>query len=104
MLFKNPGFAAVAIVTLALGIGANTVMFSVVNAVLLRPLPYRSPDQLLLVQTVDAKQLQPRGTAPPDFYTYRAQNRTLEHLASFYFRPRNLTGTQEPERVDSLIV
>ncbi len=104
LLMKTPAFTAVAIITLGLGVGANALMFSVVNTVLLRPLPYRDSAALLLLQTVDDAHHQPWGTAPPDFYTYRAQTRTVDHLAAFYLRPRNLTGRQEPERVASLIV
>ncbi len=102
-LLRSPGFVVVALLTLALGIGVNTLMFSVVNTVLLRPLPYRNPSQLELVQTIDAVQRQPWGTAPPDFYTYRSQNHTLDSLAAFYLRPRNLSGGTEPERVIALI-
>ncbi|MEP6995537.1 MAG: ABC transporter permease [Acidobacteriota bacterium] len=104
MLAKAPGFTAVAIVTLALGIGANTALFSVVRAVLLRPLPYRSAGDLVLAQTVQKEPRQRWATAPPDFYAIRQRNRTLESLASFYVRPVNLTGGGEPERVRALIV
>ena len=104
MMRRSPGFTAVVLFTLAIGIGANTVMFSVVNTLLLRPLPYRDAGQLLFVQSVDAARRQPGAVAPPDFYTYREQNRTLDHLDAFYTRPSNLTGTQDPERVPTLIV
>ena len=104
LMARSPGFTAVVLVTLAIGIGANTVMFSVVNTLLLRPLPYGEPARLLFIQTVAAKDRSPGMTAPPDFYTYRAQNRALDHLDAFYTRPFNLTGTQEPERVPTLIV
>src|SRR5438105_2347454 len=90
--------------TLALGIGANTVMFSVVNTLLLRPLPYRDAARLLFIQTVDVKDRSVHLTAPPDFYEYRARNRTLEHLEAFYTRPFNLTGGPDPERVATLVV
>src|SRR4051794_33592565 len=103
LLFKSPGFTIVALLALALGIGANTVMFSVVNTVLLRPLPYHNPGEILLVQTIGTAKHSPWGTAPPDFFAYRSQNHTLEHLAAFYMRPKNLTGGAEPERVVTLI-
>jgi putative ABC transport system permease protein len=90
--------------TLAIGIGANTVMFSVVNTLLLRPLPYGEPARLLFIQMVATRDRSPQMTAPPDFYTYRTQNRTLDHLDAFYTRPFNLTGAQDPERVPTLIV
>jgi putative ABC transport system permease protein len=103
-LAKAPGFTAIAVATIALGIGANTVIFSVVRAVLLRPLPYRGAGALVLAQTIQREPRQPWGTAPPDFYAIRQRNRTLEGLASFYVRPVNLTGEEQPERVRALIV
>ncbi|MGE5278359.1 MAG: ABC transporter permease [Acidobacteriota bacterium] len=103
-LGKSPGFAAIAIGTLALGIGANTAVFSVVRAVLLRPLPYADPGRLAAAQTVQRATGQPWATAPPDFYELRSRNKTLEQLASFYVRPSNLTGGREPERVSTMIV
>jgi putative ABC transport system permease protein len=103
-LANAPGFTAVAVITLALGIGANTAIFSVVRAVLLRPLPYRSAGDLVLAQTIQKEPRQLWATAPPDFYAIRQLNRTLEGLASFYVRPLNLTGADEPERVRALIV
>jgi putative ABC transport system permease protein len=103
-LRRNPGFTAVAVLTLTLGIGANTAMFTVVNTVLLRPLPYHEPSQLVSVQTVDAVRRRPGTTAPPDFYAFRAQNRSLEQLAAYYERPYNLTGDRDPERILTLIV
>ena len=103
-LVKSPGFAAAAIATLALGIGANTAIFAVVDAVLLRPLPYERAGALVLAQTIQSESRQPWATAPPDFYELRRRNRTLEGLASFYVRPVNLTGSDEPERVAALVV
>ena len=104
MLRRAPGFALVSVVTLALGIGANTVMFSVVNTLLLRPLPYPDSQQLVLVETVDAARRRPWATSPPDFYAYRAQTQTLDHLEAFYLRPFNLTGHRDPERIPTMIV
>ncbi len=101
---RSPGFSAVILLTLAIGIGANTVMFSIVNTLLLRPLPYREPDRLMSVQAVDGVRRRPNPTAPPDFYRYRQENRTLEQLEAFYVRPYNLTGGREPERLQTLIV
>src|SRR5713101_5095704 len=72
---RSPGFSAVILVTLTIGIGANSVMFSVVNTLLLRPLPYRDSDRLMSVQTVDAFRRRTPMTSPPDFYDYRGQNR-----------------------------
>ena len=104
LMARSPGFTALILVTLAIGIGANTVMFSVVNTLLIRPLPYRDSSRLLFVETVDASRRQAGRTAPPDFYEYRAKNRTLEHLDAFYTQSSNLTGGSEPERVPALIV
>src|SRR5262249_40095632 len=84
LMARGPGFTAVILVTLAIGIGANTVMFSVVNTLLIRPLPYGEASKLLFIETVDAKGRQAGRTAPPDFYDYRAGNHTLEHLDAFY--------------------
>jgi predicted permease len=104
MMRRSPGFTLVVLLTLAIGIGANTVMFSVVNTVLLRPLPYPDAAQLMFVQTVEAKGRDEQGTAPPDYYTYRERNRTLDGLDAFYTRALNLTGEREPERVLTLTV
>jgi putative ABC transport system permease protein len=104
LMARSPGFTLVVLLTLAVGIGANSVMFSVVNTLLLRPLPYHDSARLLFAQTVNAARRQAGMTSPPDFYTYRAKNRTLDHLDAFYTRPFNLTGVVEPERVLTLIV
>ncbi len=104
LMRRNPGFTLVVLSSLAIGIGANTVMFSIVNTLLLRPLPYRDPGQLMFVQAVNATNRQLSLTAPPDFYAYRAQNRTLDHLEAFYFRFFNLTDGREAERISTLIV
>jgi predicted permease len=104
LMRRSPGFSAVILATLAIGIGANTVMFSVVNTLLLRALPYHEPDRLMSVRTVNVARQQPGRTAPPDFYAYRTQNRSLEQLDGFYSRAYNLTGTGGPERIPTLIV
>jgi putative ABC transport system permease protein len=103
MMRRSPGLTAAALVVLALGIGANTVMFTVVNTVLLRPLPYPDPSRLQLVQTVDQNH-QPAGTAPPDYYVYRSRNRGFESFSSFYFVSFDVTGEGEPERIRALKV
>src|SRR5207245_221850 len=99
-LLKNPGFTAVAVLTLALGIGANTAIFSVVNAVLLRPLPFREPDRLVTVWERDPKQGYEQNLATTGtFLDWRAQNQSFEGMAIFDSnRGFTLTGRGEPER------
>ena len=102
-LLKKPGFALVAVISLALGIGANTAIFSVVNAVLLRQLPFKDPDQLMWVWSSRTD----RDNAPfnlPDFLDYRDQNQTLEHIAAFSNVGLSLSGTEKTERLQGLRV
>jgi putative ABC transport system permease protein len=103
MMRRNSALTGIALLVLALGIGANTVMFSVVNALLLRPLPYPEADRLQLVETVDASGGD-FGTAAPDFYTYRSRGGAFESLSAFYSRGLDLTGAGDPERIRVLIV
>jgi putative ABC transport system permease protein len=100
LLWKRPGFTLVAIITLALGIGANTAIFSVVNAVLLAPLPYEEPDRLLVVgaRQVIANENQ-LPTSWPDFEDWREQNRVFEQLAATRNAIFNLTTAGETERI-----
>jgi len=84
MLVKNPGFTAVAVATLALGIGANSAIFSVVNAVLLNPLPYPEPQRLMWGTGRTPSGFTGAAVSPPDFLDYRDRNRTFEHLAAFF--------------------
>lgn len=106
VLVKNPGFTAVTLLTLALGIGANTAVFSVVNAVLLQSLPYRDPAQLVMVWTTMVSQGVPiSGSAPPDYREWRAQNNVFSEIAAFTVRDFNLAaGRREPERVKGALV
>jgi putative ABC transport system permease protein len=98
-LAKRPGFAVVAVLTLALGIGANTAIFSVVNAVLLRPLPFRDAERLVIVY--ETTQSVPRDyVSVPNLEDYRAGSRSFEGFATFVPQSVNLTGAgEEPERV-----
>ena len=100
MLAKNPGFTAVAVTTLALGIGANTAVFSVVNAVLLRPLPYQNPGRLAVLWTDNLKQnLHQERTSYPNFEDWRKHSRAFQDMAFSSAFTVNLTGGDEPERV-----
>ena len=103
LMLKSPGFSLVAILTLALGIGPNSAIFSVINAVLLRPLPYPDPGKLVVVYC-SASDTPHFGSSPPDFRTLREQNRTFETLSSFYTTAFNLTGDTQPERLLGLTV
>ncbi len=103
MLFKHRGFTIIALVTLALGIGATTAIFSVVDAVVLRPLPFRDPERVVRMWGTFSQGNQ-ASTSPPDFLDYRAQNSTFEEFASRTSRSYNLTGDSEPERVSASLV
>ncbi|HEX8184527.1 MAG TPA: ABC transporter permease, partial [Blastocatellia bacterium] len=105
MLMKQPGFTAVAVIALALGIGANTAIFSVVNAVLLRPLPFKNPEQLVIVnETVRRETIETRPASYPDFIDWRDQNQSFEDIAAFDSPSFTLTGGDEPERIPGEIV
>lgn len=101
MLSRRPGFTLIAIITLALGIGANTAIFSVVNSVLLSPLPYKEPDRLIRVYEKRLALGRTRNVASaPDFLDWRAQNQVFENMAAWTGWGANLsTGTGEPVRV-----
>jgi putative ABC transport system permease protein len=102
-LLKRPGFTLVAVITLALGIGANTAIFSVVNTILIRPLPYEQPDRLVVVSGIASGR--PIGTSYLNFVDWRNQNSVFENVAAL--RPResfNLTGAGESERLQGRLV
>ena len=102
MLAKHPGFTFVAVLTLALGIGANSAIFSVVNAVLLRPLPYSSPEQLVFLYDVKPGFGVPRiGLMDAEFLRLRDEARSLEQVSLYTTGTLTLTGVGEPERVAS---
>ena len=98
MLFKHRGFTAIAVLTLALGIGATTSIFTVVDAVVLRPLPFEEPERVVRMWGKFSQGNQ-ASTSPPDFLDYRAQNSTFEEFAAMRPSSFNLTGDAEPERV-----
>jgi hypothetical protein len=101
MLAKNPGFTTIAVIALTLGIGANSAIFSVVNTVLLRPLPYENPERLVMVWEYNSKQGFPRDTpSPANFMDWRDQNHVFESMAAIVEISFNLTGAGDPERID----
>jgi len=106
MMVKNPGFSFVAVLTLALGIGANTAIFSIVNAVLLQPLPFSEPDKLIWVWGNIRNGGRSASVSPLDYLDYRAQNTSFEQFAATFTVPApfNLTGSGEPERLQGAVV
>jgi putative ABC transport system permease protein len=101
MLLQNPGFTAVAVFALALGIGGNTAIFSLVNSILLRQLPFRQPEQLVWVSS----RRPDSGKRPfslPDFIDYRDQNQGLAGIAAFVNWSANLTDRGDPERLQGM--
>ena len=105
-LRKSPSFAIAAVVTLALGIGATTAIFSLVNAVLLKPLPYPEPDRLMRITQEDHSSgaVVPESLSYPDYFDWRAQNRTLQGLASYSGRNMTLTGGGPAQQLGAYIV
>ena len=107
-LRKNPGFAVIAILTLALGIGANTAIFSVVNAILLRPLPFPDPGRLEIVWHTPPQKSFPGVprfvVSPANYLDWRAENHVFEQMAAVGFGSFNLTGMGEPESVTGVAV
>src|SRR5499427_2482501 len=95
MLLKKSGFTLIAVLTLALGIGANTAMFSVVNAVLLRPLPFPESERLVFVEAENHAKF-----AAPDFRDLAIQNSSFSHLSAYTDAMFNLSGGNVPERVN----
>src|SRR5262245_49605463 len=100
MLLKNPGFTSIAVLTLALGIGANSAIFSVLNAVLWQRLPYKDPERLVIVwETIPKTGLTENTPAPFNYYAWREQSRVFENLAAWQIQLENLTGAGEPEQI-----
>ena len=98
-LLRQPGFTAIVIGTLALGIGASTAIFSVVNSVMLRRLPYRTADRIVAIQELNAEGRLVQVTGP-NFLDWRAQNTVFEHLAAIRITNANLTLNDQAERID----
>jgi putative ABC transport system permease protein len=101
MMRKNPGFTALAVITLALGIGANTAVFSNVNALLLKPFPFPDLDRVTVVwETVPKQDATSVKAAPANFLDWTVQSKTFDHLAAFHGWDANLTGEGVAERVE----
>ena len=102
VLRQSRGFSGVAVLTLALGVGANTAIFSVVRGVLLRPLPYAEPERLVDVSSV--MQGKHSAVSPADFIDWRSQSRSFSGLAAYFLSTTNLTGSGEPERLTRQLI
>src|SRR4051812_49421860 len=101
MLTKKPGFTLIAVVALALGIGANSAIFSVVNAVLLRPLPFAEPERLAQVWATNAKRGQTSApTSYLNFADWRDQNRVFDHMAAYTGASAAFTYGDTPEQIE----
>jgi putative ABC transport system permease protein len=101
MLWKSPGFTAVAVIVLALGIGANTAIFSLIDAVLLRPMPFPEPDRLVMLWEDFTSMGFPENTpAPANFVDWKKQNHVFSGMAAMASRTYNLTGDGDPEKVE----
>src|SRR4051812_882720 len=106
LLRRSPSFTLIALLTLAIGIGANTAIFSVLRSVLLRPLPYAQPEQLVQVWS-DHRAIgraQPEWLTPPDFVDWRDGNTTFSSMAAYQGWGPDLTGTGDPEAISGLLV
>ncbi|HEX8185939.1 MAG TPA: ABC transporter permease, partial [Blastocatellia bacterium] len=104
MLLKKPAFTAIVVLALAIGIGANTAIFSVVNAILLRPLPYKNPDRISMVWLDNTRLgVDQDWHSYPNYMDYKQQSETFEDLAAFNNRSFNLTGDAEPVRVTGVV-
>jgi len=101
---KSAAFTAVVVITLALGIGANTTVFSVVDAVLLRPLPYMQPERLVEAESFYDHNVSPSNLSYPDFLDWRAQNHSFEHLVSYHDNSYTLTGVERTTHVAAQVV
>jgi putative ABC transport system permease protein len=100
MLLRNPGFTVVAVLTLALGIGANTAIFSVINSVLLHPLPYHDPDNLVMVWESNSQHRNPHNTvSPPNFLDWQSRNTVFSSMAFIFDERGNFTGNGDPQEV-----
>jgi len=104
-LVKQPAFTSIAVVTIALAIGATTAVLSLVNGLMVRPLPYREPQQLvLLLQHFKSQNLERIPVSPPEFKDYEARAHSFEKLGAFQYTNFNLAGEDRPERISGATV
>src|SRR5919198_896304 len=104
-LAKSPGFTAVAILTLALGIGANTAVFSLINGLLVKPLPYRDPSKLVLLwERFGAQGLERIPMSPPEYLDYEKEAQSFAQIAAFDYRSFNMSSGSVPERISGAVV
>ncbi|HYX41483.1 MAG TPA: ABC transporter permease, partial [Pyrinomonadaceae bacterium] len=104
-MLKTPGFTIVAVLTLALGIGANSAIFSVVDTVLLRPLPFPHPDQLVMIWGTSQRDANARETGSfPDMFDMRAQNRSFSSVAAYSLAGTVLSGVGEAQELKGVAV
>src|ERR1043166_8508681 len=104
MLLKSPGFTLMAVLALALGIGANTAIFSVVNAVMLQKMPFENPDRLVMVWEQSPRTSRTNVANPVNFLEWQARNHSFERIAALVPFPVSLAGDGEPEQVNAMIV
>ena len=104
VLVRAPLFTITVVLTIALGVGVNTAVFSEVNAVLLRPLPYDKPDQLVMVSAVDPLGKKRVTASYPSFQDWKRDNDVFQDMAAYEYRTYNLTGEYEPERITAAAV
>src|SRR5262245_35946515 len=105
MLWKQPGFTAVALLALALGVGANTAIFSVVHTVLWRPLPYADSNQIMFVAEQRPREGRLFGSvSPADYFDWRRENRSFSAMAAYIGSTWNMTGVGEPDRLRGVLV
>jgi putative ABC transport system permease protein len=104
MLLKRPGFTVIVVLTLALGIGANTTIFSAIDAVLLNPLPYKNPDRLVVVWETNKQSGDRNEVAIGNFRDWRSRNQVFDQLASLFYTDMNISGVGEPQRIKSCVV
>src|SRR6478672_12251340 len=105
VLLKSPGFAFVAVLALSLGIGANTAIFSVVNAVVLNPLPFPHPEEIVLVRDdLTGRQLEDVGLSVDELKDFQERSGVFDQISAVWAVDANLTGSDRPERIELLAV